>query len=180
MPDTLPDPRFPIGRFEFPQSVTAQEREAFLDRLVAAPAHLRAVVQGLTGTQLDTPYREGGWSVRQVIHHLPDSHMNSYIRFKLALTETEPTIKPYDEAAWALLPDTVLTPVDTSLTLLEALHSRWVTLMRAMTDRQWGRTMRHPENGMLRLDQVLALYAWHGDHHIAHINGAVRGKETIA
>ena len=161
------DLRFPTGRFSFPATVSPNERAEFLSRLSAAPARLQATVHGLTPRQLDTPYREGGWTVRQVIHHLPDSHMNSYVRFKLALTEDEPLIKPYDEAAWARLGDTAETPVETSLVLLEALHGRWVTLLRGLTEDQWKRNMKHPEHGLLRLDKVLALYAWHGDHHIA-------------
>lgn len=168
------DLRFPIGRFKFPESVSAEERVGMLSRMAAAPARLRTLATGLSEAQLQTPYREGGWTVRQVIHHLPDSHMNSYVRFKLALTEDEPVIKPYDEAAWANLGDTAGTPVETSLTLLEALHTRWVTLLRGLTDAEWKRTMRHPVNGLLRLDQVLALYAWHGDHHIAHIQNALQ------
>jgi uncharacterized damage-inducible protein DinB len=167
------DPRFPIGRFEFPRSVSAEQREEFLSRLASTPALLRAAVAGLSDAQLDTPYREGGWTIRQVVHHLPDSHMNSYIRFKLALTEDEPTIKPYDEAAWANLRDSAETPIGISLNLLESLHARWVTLLRALPEEEWYRTMRHPVNGLLRLDQVLALYAWHGDHHIAHIKNAL-------
>jgi hypothetical protein len=167
------DPRFPIGRFEYPQSVSNEEREELMFRLATAPARLRTAVEELTEAQLDTPYREGGWTIRQVTHHLPDSHMNSYVRFKLALTEDKPTIKPYDEAAWALLGDTAATPVETSLVLLESLHARWVTLLRGLGDSQWKREMRHPQNGLLRLDQVLALYAWHGDHHIAHIRNAL-------
>ncbi len=170
MSDPLLDQqRYPIGRFQWPKSVSAEERAALLERVAAAPGHLRALVSGLTKQQLDTPYREGGWTVRQVVHHIPDSHMNSYVRFKLALTEDEPVIKPYDEAAWAMLIDTAETPVSTSLVMLEALHVRWVTLMRGLTEQQWGRAMRHPEHGLLRLDQVLALYAWHGDHHIGHV-----------
>jgi len=168
----MSDPRFPIGRFSYPKAVSAGEREAFLSRLASTPARMRSAVAGLTPAQLDTPYRVGGWTVRQVVHHLPDSHMNSYVRFKLALTENEPTIKPYDEAAWAMLGDSQTTPIETSLQLLESLHARWVTLLRGLTDAQWNRSMRHPENGLLRLDQVLALYAWHGDHHIAHITNA--------
>ena len=144
-----------------------------LDRLTTAPARLRAVVAGLTAEQLNTPYRPGGWTIRQVIHHIPDSHMNSYIRFKLALTEDEPTIKPYDEAAWALLADTTRTPIETSLALLECLHARWVTLLHSLTEEQWKRNMRHPDIGLFRLDQSLALYSWHGDHHIAHIVNAL-------
>jgi hypothetical protein len=167
------DLRFPIGRFALPASVSVEERAELIARLASTPARLRAAVEGLTPRQLDTPYREGGWTVRQVIHHLPDSHMNSYVRFKLALTEDEPVIKPYDEAAWALLRDTAETPIETSLVLLEALHHRWVILLRSLTEEQWTRTMRHPENGLRRLDQVLAIYAWHGDHHLAHIANAI-------
>ena len=166
----MSDSRFPIGRFTYPETVTIEERNNFLDRLASTPARLRAAVAGLTVAQLDTPYREGGWSVRQVVHHVPDSHMNSYVRFKLALTEDEPTVKPYDEAAWARLSDSADTPIETSLLLLETLHARWVTLLRGLTEEQWKRKMKHPENGVLRLDQILALYAWHGDHHIAHIH----------
>jgi len=169
----MSDARYPIGRFQWPESMTAEERAVLLGRVAAAPGDLRSLVSGLTEQQLDTPYREGGWTVRQVVHHLPDSHMNSYVRFKLALTEEEPVIKPYDEAAWALLGDTAETPVETSLVLLEALHARWVVLMRGLTKQQWARAMRHPEHGLLRLDQVLALYAWHGDHHIGHIRNVV-------
>lgn len=174
----MSDPRYPIGRFAWPESVPAQERAALLERVASAPSRLRVLVTGLTDRQLNTPYREGGWTVRQVIHHLPDSHINSYVRFKLALTEDEPLIKPYDEAAWAMLSDTAETPVETSLVLLEALHARWVTLMRGLTEQQWARTMRHPENGLLRLDRVLALYAWHGDHHIAHIGNVADARKT--
>jgi hypothetical protein len=164
------DTRYPIGRFEYPAAVSAKEREAMMERLASTPVRLRNAVAGMAEAQLDTPYRDGGWTARQVVHHLPDSHVNSYVRFKLALTEDEPAIKPYDEGAWAKLSDTWDTPVETSLILLEALHARWVTLLRGLTEEQWKRTMRHPKNGLLRLDQVLALYAWHGDHHIAHVS----------
>lgn len=171
------DPRFPIGRFQWPETVTAPEREELISRIASTPARLKDLATGLTATQFDTPYREGGWTVRQVLHHLPDSHMNSYIRFKLALTEDTPTIKTYDEAAWAALNDSAETPVETSLSLLESLHARWVVLLRGMNEEQWKRTMRHPErkanDGLMRLDQVLALYAWHGDHHIAHVKVAL-------
>ena len=130
---------------------------------------MRAAVAGLTPEQLDTPYRPGGWTVRQVVHHVPDSHINSYVRFKLALTEEEPTIKPYDEARWAKLADTATTPVEVSLTLLDSLHSRWVPLLQSLTEADFARQFRHPELGMVRLDRNLALYAWHGKHHVAHI-----------
>lgn len=174
----MSDLRFPIGRFEFPENVPKTEREGFILRIASAPARLNELVKGLNPVQLDTPYREGGWTVRQVIHHLPDSHMNSYVRFKLALTEDTPTIRPYDEAAWAALNDSIETPLRTSLALLESLHARWIVLLRGLTDEQWKRNMRHPErlkvnNGLMRLDQVLALYAWHGDHHIAHVRQAL-------
>jgi hypothetical protein len=126
-------------------------------------------VAGLDAAQLDAPYRPGGWTVRQVVHHVPESHMNAYIRFKLGLTEDEPTIKPYDEDAWAKLPDVAVTPVETSLALLDELHLRWVTLLRLLDDAQFARTFRHPALGVIRLDGNLALYAWHGKHHTAHI-----------
>ena len=130
---------------------------------------MRAAVAGLTPERFDTPYRPGGWTVRQVVHHVPDSHMNAYVRFKLALTEDEPTIKPYEEAAWAELADSASTPVDVSLTLLETLHDRWVRLLRSMTEADFARKFRHPQLGVVPLDKNLALYAWHGKHHVAHI-----------
>lgn len=165
----MPDFRYPIGKFTFPQSVTAAERKVWIAEIAEAPAKLRAAVGGLTPAQLDTPYREGGWSPRQVAHHVPESHMNAYIRFKLALTENEPVVKPYDEAAWAKLDDVALTPVETSLTLLDSLHDRWVRLLGTLDDAAFARAFRHPELGLVRLDQNLALYAWHGRHHTAQI-----------
>lgn len=174
----MSDPRFPIGKFEMPAVVFAEERPALIRRIETAPARLREAVTGLSDAQLDTPYREGGWTIRHVVHHVPDSHMNSYIRFKLALTENEPLIKTYDEAAWAQLADVRSTPAEVSLQLLEALHTRWVSLLRSMTNEQWSRTLAHPEkmdvnNGRIRLDQMLAMYAWHGDHHLAHVQQAL-------
>lgn len=164
------DLRYPIGPFVVPDAVTGAERGAMLEAIAAAPAHLRAAVAGLDDAQLDTPYRPGGWTVRQVTHHLPDSHMGAYTRFKLALTERVPIIKPYEEARWAELPDTGGTPLDTSLRLLEALHERWLVLLRALGADQWALGYFHPERGrVLRLDQTLALYAWHGRHHVAHV-----------
>ncbi|HEY4362281.1 MAG TPA: putative metal-dependent hydrolase [Bryobacteraceae bacterium] len=162
------DLRYPIGTFSFPASSTAPQRHEWILEIAAAPGHLRAAVAGLTEEQLDTPYRPGGWTVRQVAHHVPDSHMNSYVRFKLALTEDEPVIKPYDEALWAGLADAAA-PVDASIELLEALHWRWVSLLESMSEGDFGRSFRHPEIGLVRLDQNLALYAWHGKHHVAHI-----------
>jgi uncharacterized damage-inducible protein DinB len=166
----MADLRYPIGRFSFPESTTPEQRRDWIREMADAPARLRAAVSGLSEPQLDTPYRPGGWTVRQVVHHLPDSHINSYVRFKLALTEDTPTIKPYDEALWAKLPDAVATPIETSLRLMEGLHGRWVGLLESMSDTDFSRAFRHPEIGMVRLDQNLALYAWHGKHHVAHIN----------
>jgi len=161
----------PIGRFDFKAAVPADSRPRLIDDIAATPALLRQAVEGLDDSQLDTPYRPGGWTVRQVVHHLPDSHMNSYVRFRLALTESEPTIKPYDETRWAELHDARTLPPEPSLALLENLHARWVELLRNMTDSDFERTFRHPEIGLVRLDTNLALYSWHGKHHTAHING---------
>lgn len=163
--------RYPTGRFQRPRvPLTATQRQAMIDVIARTPNELRAAVGGLTDTQFDTPYRSGGWTVRQVVHHVPDSHMNAFIRFKLALTENTPMIKPYDEAEWAKLADARETPIETSLTLLASLHDRWVRLMRAMTGDDYARQINHPEwDAPLSLDTVLALYAWHGPHHIAHI-----------
>lgn len=163
-----PDLRYPVGRLAVPPSVTASERAEHIETVAAAPAKLRAAVAGLTPEQLDTPYRPGGWTVRQVVHHVPDSHMNSYIRFKLALTEDEPTIKTYKENLWAEMADSSLDP-EISLRLLELVHTRWVTLLRSMTPEQFARTLRHPEMGAMTLDQLLTVYSWHSRHHVAHI-----------
>jgi hypothetical protein len=163
------DPRYPIGKFNSPSTVTESDRKLYIDEIESAPAHLRAAIAGLTAAQLSTPYREGGWTVRQLVHHVPDSHMNAYVRFKLALTEDEPTIKPYEEARWAELPDSENVPVETSLVLLDSLHQRWVPLLRSIPAADWSRKFRHPELGVKTLDQTLALYAWHGKHHVAHI-----------
>ena len=130
---------------------------------------MRAALAGLSDSQLDTPYRPGGWTVRQVAHHVPDSHMNSYVRFRLALTEDEPVIKPYEESRWAELPDARGMPVEPSLVLLESLHARWVPLLRSLSAAEWKRSFRHPELGPVRLENNAALYAWHGRHHVAHI-----------
>ncbi|HEX6041097.1 YfiT family bacillithiol transferase [Longimicrobium sp.] len=165
------DPRFPVGRFRVEGEIGADERAAWIEQIAQTPARLREAVAGLSDAQLDTPYRDGGWTVRQVVHHLPDSHLNAYTRVKLGLTETDPVIKPYDEGAWALLDDSRDTPVEVSLTLLEALHARWVVLLRSLPDDAWSRTVQHPENGRMRLDYVLGLYAWHGRHHVAHVTG---------
>jgi DinB superfamily len=164
-----PDLRYPVGEFRFPESVSAQELAVFLDQIAETPARMRAAIDGLSDSQLDTPYRTGGWTVRQLAHHVPDSHINSYTRFRLALTENDPVIKPYEEARWAELSDARTMPVEPSLRLLESLHARWVPLLRSLSDMDWKRTFRHPELGPVRLEQNAALYAWHGRHHVAHI-----------
>ena len=165
----MEDLRYPVGRFQRPQSLEPKQRRAAIDTIAEAPTKLRAAVAGLTDGQLDTPYRPEGWTVRQVIHHVPDSHLNAYTRFKLALTEDTPTIKPYDEAAWAKLEDSKSTPVATSLALLDAVHDRWIRILRAMSPSDFSRTLNHPENGVMNLDQMLALYEWHSRHHVAHV-----------
>ena len=167
----MPDLSYPIGKFTPESNLAGPRRAELIAQIADAPARLRVAVQGLTPQQLDTPYRPQGWTVRQVVHHVPDSHMNAYIRFKLALTEQEPTIKPYEQQLWAELADSRQTPVETSLLLLECLHARWVILLQSITENNWQRTFRHPEMGVLHLDANLALYAWHGRHHVAHITG---------
>ena len=167
----MSDARFPIGRFSFDGDVSDAARAARIADIEAAPRLLRAAVEGMSERQLDTPYREGGWTVRQVVHHVPDSHLNAYVRFKLALTEDTPRIKPYEEARWAQLPDARL-PIDVSLALLDALHERWVTLLRTLSpDDLASRAYDHPENGVTPLRVALGLYAWHGKHHTAHVTG---------
>jgi hypothetical protein len=165
----MSDPRFPIGKFHFDGPPDAQQREKLIGAIEQTPAALRAAVQGLSAQQLSTPYRDGGWTVRQVVHHVPESHMNAYIRFKLALTEDEPTVKPYMEDRWAQLPDVESTPPEVSLALMDSLHDRFVRMLRAIKPEEWKRTFRHPELGVLSLERNLALYAWHGKHHVAHI-----------
>ena len=171
------DPRYPIGKFEAPTSINPQQRKEWIAAVEEAPRRLREAVKGLNEQQLNTPYREGGWAVRQVVHHVPESHMNAYIRYKLALTEDTPTIKPYMQDKWALLPDIQPTPIEVSLQLLEALHVRWVTLMKLLKEQEWKRTFHHPEMGKdLSLEEVLAMYAWHGRHHVAHITTLRKNK----
>ncbi len=165
----MEDLRYPVGRFSRPDSLTPAARRDAIDLVAQCPANLRAVVTGLDEAQLETSYRPDGWSVRQLVHHVPDSHANAYIRFKLALTEDTPTIKTYDEAAWAKLPDSQTTPVETSLVMLEVIHDRWIRLLQAMSATDFERTLNHPENGIMSLDQMLAMYAWHSRHHVAHI-----------
>jgi len=165
------DLRYPTGRFQRPKgTLNAGERRQMIEKIARAPSDIGAAIRGLSDSQLDTPYRPGGWTVRQVVHHVPDSHMNAFIRFKLALTEDIPTIKPYDEAEWAKLADARETPIETSLTLLTALHERWVGLLRSMSPSDFERKLNHPEwDAPLSLDSMLALYSWHGPHHTAQI-----------
>jgi len=161
--------RYPIGKFRADSEVTDAKRRQWIEEIAATPAALRAAVAGLSDTRLDTPYRPGGWTVRQVAHHLPDSHLNAYVRFKLALTEAEPTVKTYDEAAWAELADGRTAPVELSLALLDSLHRRWVLVLRSLSPGDFARTFRHPEWGTVTLDWYLQQYAWHGRHHVAHV-----------
>ena len=165
------DLRYPIGPLRTAEHLDEPARREAIEAIAATPRQLRAAVLGLSEEQLDTPYRPGGWTVRQVVHHVPDSHMNAYVRFKLALTEEAPTIKPYAEARWAELPDTRLTPPEVSLTLLDNLHERWINILRNMTPEDFDRKLQHPEKGLLTLDAMLSLYSWHGRHHVAHVNG---------
>lgn len=163
------DLRFPIGKFQYDGVPNAEQKQLLLGEIAQTPANLRAAVRGLSEAQLDTEYRPGGWTVRQVVHHVPDSHLNSYVRFKLALTEDDPTIKTYAEDRWAQLADSKATPIEVSLTLLDSLHDRWVRLLRSLSDEDWRRTFRHPDLGPMTLEKTLALYAWHGKHHVAHV-----------
>jgi uncharacterized damage-inducible protein DinB len=163
------DPRYPIGKLEMPAQVSQARRQQAIDEIASTPAKLRAAVKGLNDAQLDTPYREGGWTVRQVVHHVPDSHLNAYVRLKLALTEENPTIKPYDEAAWANLADSKSTPIEVSFTLMDSVHDRWVRILRSMKPEQFARKLVHPDNGERSVDWLLFLYEWHGKHHTAHI-----------
>jgi uncharacterized damage-inducible protein DinB len=172
----MEDLRYPIGKFRRPETVGVEERALFIQQIADTPDRLRAAVEGLDRDQLETPYRPGGWTVRQVVHHLPDSHLNSYVRFKLAVTEDEPKIKGYDEAAWAELADAKSASVETSLSLLSALHERWVTFLRSLGPEECARGFHHSELGRMRVDQNMALYAWHGRHHVAHIE-ALRIRE---
>ena len=171
----MDDLRYPIGPFRYTGEGSPDRREQWIGDIAAAPAELRAAVAGLSPVQLDTPYRPDGWTVRQVVHHVPDSHLNAYTRLKLALTEEEPTIKPYEEARWAELPDARSGPIDPSLALLEFLHQRWLLLLRNLRPADFARRFRHPEHGrMFGLDETLAMYAWHGKHHVAHITALRR------
>jgi uncharacterized damage-inducible protein DinB len=163
------DPRYPTGKFEMPAQVTPARRQKAIEEIAATPAKMRAATKGLSDSQLDMPYREGGWTVRQVVHHVPDSHLNAYVRLKLALTEDRPTIKPYDEAAWAELADAKSAPIEVSQTLLDSVHARWDRLWRSLKPEHFARVLVHPDYGERSIDWLLFLYEWHGKHHTAHI-----------
>jgi len=163
------DLSYPIGKFDFQQSVEASAIPELIAEIEALPAQLRAATHGLSEAQLETPYRPGGWTVRQTVHHVADSHMNSAVRLRLALTETEPLIRAYEQQLWGELFDCRTAPIELSLGLLDGLHARWVILLKSMSPEDFSRTFRHPEIGLVRLDKNLALYAWHGKHHTAHI-----------
>ena len=165
----MSDLRYPIGPFKMEENLAMQRRQELIEQISQAPAGMRAAVKGLNDSQLDTPYRAGGWTVRQVVHHVPDSHLNAYTRLKLALTENQPTIRAYDEKLWAGLAEARTAPVELSLQLLEALHRRWVLQWQAMQPEDFSRSLHHPEHGLRTLDWLLCLYAWHGRHHAAHI-----------
>jgi uncharacterized damage-inducible protein DinB len=165
----MTDLRYPIGPFTVPARVTTAERAALIGEIAACPERLRRAVASLSDAQLDTPYRPGGWTVRQVVHHVPDSHVNAYVRMKLAVTEDEPTIRTYEEAQWAELPEARTAPPELSLRLLESLHERWTLFLRSLEPAQFERAYRHPQLGRMTLDAGIAMYAWHGRHHVAHV-----------
>lgn len=170
------DLRFPIGKLSFDASISRSDYPKLIAQIAETPGALRSAVAGMSRDQLETRYRPGGWTVKQVVHHLPDSHLNAYTRFKLALTEDEPAVKAYDEAKWAELPDSQRVPIEVSLDLLASLHLRWVVLLRGMDGADFQRGLKHPVRGLMTLAQLLALYAWHGRHHVAHIT-ALRERE---
>ena len=165
----MSDLQYPIGKFQLPEKISQDDRRIFIGQIEEAPAKLRSAVAGLSDQQLDTPYREGGWTVRQVVHHLADSHLNTFIRFKLAMTEDYPVIKTYNQQRWADLADAKTAPAEPSLILFDSLHKRFVVLLRSMSAADFARTVSHPEHGIVNLDRYLCLYAWHGRHHVAHI-----------
>jgi hypothetical protein len=171
----MDDLRYPIGPFHCDQVIDWEQVQVWIDDLAQCPGALRQAVAGLSAEQLDTPYRPGGWTVRQVVHHLPDAHLLNYARFRWALTEEEPAIQPWDKDRWALLPDAQLGPTEVSVALLEAVHRRWDLLLRAMTPQDFARRFQHPTRGVMALDRALGIYAWHGRHHVAHIT-ALRGR----
>lgn len=170
------DPRYPIGKFKRLETISSDDRTAAIRALAEMPAKLNEAVQGLSDEQLDTPYREGGWTVRQLVHHIADSHMNAFVRVRLGLTEEWPAIVAYDEKAWAMLADSASAPVALSLALLENLHARWVILLESLNEEQWARGVKHPVNGPMSIDFATQLYAWHARHHVAHITALRESK----
>ena len=171
--DELYKLRYPIGEYTYDKDVTDEEISEWIYEIEILPAKLKNIIETLTGDQLNTPYRPGGWKVSQVVHHLGDSHLNGYVRFKLALTEDQPTIKPYDEARWAALPEYDQLSVNDSLLFLETLHKRWIILLKSLTQGDFDLKLNHPESGILSLKVYLGAYAWHGNHHLAHITSLV-------
>ncbi|NHC43205.1 bacillithiol transferase BstA [Bacillus sp. MM2020_1] len=169
------DSKYPIGKFQFDGEITNSVTKVWINEIEELPSLLRAAVKDLDNEQLDTPYRSGGWTVRQVIHHLADSHMNAYVRFKLALTEEKPVIKPYDESEWAELSDYKL-PIDISLSLLEAMHKRWTNLLRSLNPADMEKTFIHPDSGEVSIGKNIGIYAWHGRHHLSHITSLCSRK----
>lgn len=165
----MTDPRYPIGTFQRQQTITDEQRRQLIQQIAETPAKLRAAVKGLNDQQLNTSYRDGGWTVRQVVHHLPDSHLNAYMRFKLTMTEDHPTVKTYEESLWAELHDARNAPIEDSLSLLESLHARWVMFLKSLSAADYARRFNHPEHGTMNLDFLLQLYGWHGRHHVAQI-----------
>jgi DinB superfamily len=163
------DPKYPVGKFAAPATITPDDRTNAIATLAELPEQLRNAVEGLNAAQLNTPYRDGGWTVRQLVHHIADSHMNAFLRVRLALTEDWPMITAYNEKAWALLTDSTGAPVAWSVALIENVHARWVMLLESLTDEQWRRGFRHPERGPSTLEMATLLYAWHSQHHVAHI-----------
>ncbi|MBL7923131.1 MAG: putative metal-dependent hydrolase [Bacteroidia bacterium] len=169
--------RYPIGKFSVPEQITEEKINHWIEIIESLPLKMREAVNGLTADQLDCPYREGGWTLRQVVHHVADSHMNAYIRFKLALTEDNPSIKPYQEEKWAELPEARHGQIEISLKILEALHTRWTHVLRNMYSTDWHRTYYHPENKKTTsLGHALGLYAWHSEHHVAHVTNLRKFK----
>ncbi len=166
----ISDLRYPIGKFKWEENLSDDRRE-MIAQIEETPAKLRAAVKGLSPEQIETPYREGGWTVRQLVHHVADSHLNAYVRFKLALTEDEPTIKTYEQERWAETVDARTAPVEVSLALIESLHHRWVMFLKSMSAADFARKFSHPELGPLTVEKLLGMYAWHGRHHTAHITG---------
>jgi uncharacterized damage-inducible protein DinB len=173
----MDDLRYPVGRFRFDPAATGETRRQAIDAIAAAPVALRAAVAGLSDAQLDTPYRPGGWTVRQLVHHVADSHVNAYVRFRLTVTEADPLLRTYEEKAWAELEDARSAPVEMSLALLDALHARWVRMLRSLPPQAMERTARHPDHGVMSMDYLLQQYAWHGRHHVAHVT-SLRAREN--